>query len=73
VRLLGLHPSKTLLQEIKTRLLDPYEKSAPEHHWLEWYAAYMTAREGGSTSEEASKAAGLYMEGAGYPLTGPPR
>jgi hypothetical protein len=42
---------------------DPYEKSAPEHHWSDWYAAYMNARQEGSTSEEASKAAGRYMEG----------
>jgi hypothetical protein len=42
---------------------DPYEKSAPEHHWSEWYAAYMNARLEGSTPEEASDAAALYMEG----------
>jgi hypothetical protein len=40
---------------------DPYEKSAPPHHWWDWYAAYMTAREQGSTPEEASSAAGAYM------------
>jgi hypothetical protein len=44
---------------------DPYEKSAPPHHWADWYAAYMTAREQGSTPEEASNAAGLYMETIG--------
>jgi hypothetical protein len=44
---------------------DPYEKSAPEHHFSDWYAAYMTAREQGSTPEEASNAAGLYMETIG--------
>ena len=41
---------------------DPYEKSAPPHHWADWYAAYMTARETGSSTAEASKAAGLYTE-----------
>ena len=41
---------------------DPYEKSAPEHHWSDWYAAYMSARQDGSTPDEASKAAALYME-----------
>jgi hypothetical protein len=41
-----------------------YEKIAPKHNWWDWYAAYMNAREGGSTPEEASKAAGLYMEKA---------
>ena len=33
---------------------DPYEKSSPPHHWWDWYAAYMTARQAGSTPEEAS-------------------
>ena len=41
---------------------DPYEKSSPPHDWWDWYAAYMTARQGGSTPEEASAAAGRYME-----------
>jgi hypothetical protein len=44
---------------------DPYEKSSPEHDWWDWYAAYLNARQDGSSSEEASKAAGLYMEGLG--------
>jgi hypothetical protein len=44
---------------------DPFEKSAPEHNWWDWYAAYFSARQDGNTSEEASKAAGLYMEGLG--------
>jgi hypothetical protein len=42
---------------------DPYEKRAPEHNWWDWYAAYLNARLEGSTPEEASEAAGLYMEG----------
>jgi hypothetical protein len=42
---------------------DPYEKSAPEHNWWDWYAAYLNARLEGSGPEEASQAAGLYMEG----------
>jgi hypothetical protein len=29
----------------------------------EWYAPYISAREQGSTSEEATEAAALYMEG----------
>ena len=41
---------------------DPYEKSSPPHHWWDWYAAYMTARQAGSTPEEASTSAGRYME-----------
>lgn len=41
---------------------DPYEKSHAPHNWWDWYAAYMTAREHGSTPDEASDAAGRYME-----------
>jgi hypothetical protein len=44
---------------------DPYEKRAPEHNWWDWYAAYLNARQEGSTSEEASQAAERYMEGLG--------
>jgi catechol 2,3-dioxygenase-like lactoylglutathione lyase family enzyme len=42
---------------------DPYEKSAPEHNWWDWYAAYLNARLEGSSSEQAEKAAGVYMDG----------
>jgi hypothetical protein len=42
---------------------DPYEKSAPEHNWWDWYAAYLNARLEGSDSEEATRAAGTYMDG----------
>ena len=42
---------------------DPYEKSAPEHNWWDWYAAYLNARLEGSSQEEASRAAGVYMAG----------
>ena len=41
---------------------DPYEKSHAPHNWWDWYAAYMTAREHGSTPDETSDAAGRYME-----------
>lgn len=40
-----------------------YEQSSPEHDWADWYAAYIAAREQGSSPEEAVSAAGLYMEG----------
>ena len=42
---------------------DPYEKTHPKHNWWDWYGPYLNAREQGSTAEEATKAAGLYMEG----------
>jgi hypothetical protein len=41
---------------------DPYEKMAQKHDWWDWYAAYMHAREQGSSPEEASAAARRYME-----------
>jgi hypothetical protein len=41
---------------------DPYEKSHPPHNWWDWYAAYMHSRQQGHTPQEASAAAGLYME-----------
>ncbi len=38
-----------------------FEAIAPAHDWWDWYAAYMDARESGSSPEEASAAAGRYM------------
>ena len=41
---------------------DPYEKTHAAHKWWDWYAAYMNARNSGSTPDEASAAATRYME-----------
>jgi catechol 2,3-dioxygenase-like lactoylglutathione lyase family enzyme len=41
---------------------DPYEKSHAPHNWWDWYSAYMVARQQGKTPDEASEAAGRYME-----------
>ena len=49
-----------LLQETATHH-GSFEAVAPPHDWWDWYAAYMDARERGSTPEEASEAAGRYM------------
>ena len=38
-----------------------FEAVAPPHNWWDWYAAYMNARESGSTPEEASATAARYM------------
>ncbi|HEY7305934.1 MAG TPA: VOC family protein [Bryobacteraceae bacterium] len=38
-----------------------FEAVAPPHDWWDWYAAYMDARERGSTPEEASAAGARYM------------
>jgi hypothetical protein len=39
-----------------------YEAIAPKHHWSDWYAAYMVAREAGHPPEEASRVAGQHMQ-----------
>jgi hypothetical protein len=39
-----------------------YEPTAPKHHWSDWYAAYMVARERGRTPDEAAGDAGIHME-----------
>lgn len=49
-----------LLRETASRH-DPYEKSSPPHHWWDWYAAYMNARQAGQSPEDASVAASRYM------------
>jgi hypothetical protein len=38
-----------------------FEAVAPPHDWWDWYAAYIDARQTGSTPDEASTAAGRYM------------
>ncbi len=39
-----------------------YENSHAEHHWWDWYAPYLSARQNGSSPEEAAAAADRYME-----------
>jgi catechol 2,3-dioxygenase-like lactoylglutathione lyase family enzyme len=39
-----------------------YEKTHAAHHWWDWYAAYLNARESGSNPEQATAAADRYME-----------
>jgi hypothetical protein len=48
-----------------------FEASAPPHDWWDWYAAYMNARQGGSTPEEASTAAGRYMADVKHVVVSP--
>jgi hypothetical protein len=38
-----------------------FEKAAPAHDWWDWYAPYLSAREHGSTPEQATEAADRYM------------
>jgi catechol 2,3-dioxygenase-like lactoylglutathione lyase family enzyme len=53
-------PRAALLLETATHH-GAFEAVAPPHDWWDWYGAYMTAREGGSTPDEADAAAGRYM------------
>jgi catechol 2,3-dioxygenase-like lactoylglutathione lyase family enzyme len=48
-----------------------FEALAPPHDWWDWYAAYMDARESGSTAEEASAAAGRYMADVKHVVVSP--
>jgi catechol 2,3-dioxygenase-like lactoylglutathione lyase family enzyme len=41
---------------------DSFEKAAPEHNWWDWYAPYLSARQQGSTEDEATEAADRYMK-----------
>ncbi len=38
-----------------------FEAVAPPHDWWDWYAAYMRARQAGSTPDEAAAVAERYM------------
>ena len=39
-----------------------FEKTHAEHHWWDWYAPYLSARQSGNNPEEAAAAADRYME-----------
>lgn len=49
------------LREAETRHGD-YAATAPKHHWSDWYAAYIVAREQGRSPEEAVKDGARHME-----------
>jgi hypothetical protein len=38
-----------------------YERTHAEHHWWDWYASYLSARQQGSSPEEAAGTADRYM------------
>jgi catechol 2,3-dioxygenase-like lactoylglutathione lyase family enzyme len=52
-----------LLREAETHHGE-YEPTAPKHHWSEWYAAFIVAREQGRTPEEAAATGALRIERA---------
>lgn len=41
---------------------DHYEKTHAGHHWWDWYASYLSARQSGNSPEEAAAAAERNME-----------
>ncbi len=41
---------------------DHFEKTHAAHHWWDWYAPYLSARQNGSSPEEAAAAADRHME-----------
>ena len=49
------------LREAETPHRD-YSTSAPEHHWSDWYAAYIVARSQGKTSDDAVQDGTLHVE-----------
>ncbi len=57
-------PSLTgLLREAEARHGE-FERTAPKHHWSDWYASYIVARVQGATSAEAAEIAALHLKGA---------
>jgi catechol 2,3-dioxygenase-like lactoylglutathione lyase family enzyme len=52
-----------LLREAEERH-GKYEPASPKHHWSDWYAAYLVARERGKTPEVAAKEAADHIESA---------
>ena len=57
-------PTLTELLQETEKHHGEYEATAPKHHWSDWYAAYIVARERGRTPEEAAKDGALHMERA---------
>jgi catechol 2,3-dioxygenase-like lactoylglutathione lyase family enzyme len=51
-----------LLKEAEKRHGE-YEPTAPKHHWSDWYAAYIVAREHGLAHDEAAQHGALHIEG----------
>ncbi len=45
---------------------DHYEKTHAEHHWWDWYAPYLIARQNGSSPEEAAAAADRHMDSRSF-------
>jgi catechol 2,3-dioxygenase-like lactoylglutathione lyase family enzyme len=56
-------PSLTELLQEAEKGHGAYEPTAAKHHWSAWYAAYMVARQLGSSAEDAAQQAARHVEG----------
>jgi catechol 2,3-dioxygenase-like lactoylglutathione lyase family enzyme len=61
VRAVDVATFAELLHETAERH-DHYEKTHAEHHWWDWYAPYLSARQNGSNPVQAAAAADRYVE-----------
>jgi hypothetical protein len=50
-----------LLREAEERH-GQYEAVAPPHHWSDWYAAFIVARDEGVGEEQAAASAGRHVD-----------
>ena len=50
-----------LLREAEERHGE-YEAAAPPHHWSDWYAAFIVARDEGESEQQAVASAGRHMD-----------
>ncbi len=50
----------SLLHETADRH-ESFEAIAPPHDWWDWYAAYMSARQSGGSTDQAAETAARYM------------
>jgi catechol 2,3-dioxygenase-like lactoylglutathione lyase family enzyme len=57
-------PTLTALFQESEQHHGVYEATAPKHHWSDWYAAFVIARERGKTADQASREAMLHVERA---------
>jgi len=57
------------LREAEKRHGD-YEPTAPKHHWSDWYAGYIIARERGMSPDQAVEDAGRHMRHVLSPTRG---
>src|SRR5262245_51634606 len=55
-------PTLTELLKEAERGHGGYEPTAPKHHWSDWYAAYIVARQQGKTAEDAVLESARHME-----------